>query len=73
MLHLYAILNSEVKNMKKANGILVTKGKDDYSYIDKFIDFLWRIVKIIIVLFDRINGKATDTDAAMSELDEANV
>ena len=73
MLHLYAILNSEVKNMKKANGILVTKGKDDYSSIDKFIDFLWRIVKIIIVLFDRISGKATDTDAAMSELDEANV
>ena len=59
--------------MKKANGILVTKGKDDYSSIDKFIDFLWRIVKIIIVLFDRISGKATDTDAAMSELDEANV
>jgi len=73
MLHLYAILNSEVKNMKKANGILVTKGKDDYSYIDTFIDFLWRIVKIIIVLFDRISGKATDPDAAMSELDEANV
>ena len=73
MLHLYAILNSEVKNMKKANGILVTKGKDDYSYIDKFIDFLWRIVKIIIVLFDRISGKATDTDAEMSELDDANV
>jgi len=73
MLHLYAILNSEVKNMKKANGILVTKGEDDYNYIDKFINFLWRIIKIIIVLFDRISGKATDTDAEMSELDEANV
>ena len=70
MLHLYAILNSEVKNMKKANGILVTKGEDDYNYIDKFINFLWRIIKIIIVLFDRIGGKATDTDAAMDDLPE---
>ena len=59
--------------MKKASGILTTKGENDYNYIDKFIDFLWRIVKIIIVLFDRIGGKKTDTDADMSELDEANI
>ena len=57
----------------RKSGILAQKGDDDYNYIGKFIDFLWRIVKIIIVLFDRIKGTATDTDAAMSELDSANV
>ena len=48
--------------MKKATGILVTKN-NDYNYIDTFINFLWRIVKIIIVLFDKIKGTATPTDA----------
>lgn len=49
--------------MKKATGILVTKN-DDYNYIDRFIDFLERIVGIIMKLFDKISGiKATETDA----------
>ncbi|MBQ6065420.1 MAG: hypothetical protein IJK89_01235 [Clostridia bacterium] len=48
--------------MKKAGGILVTKD-NNYNYIDTFINFLWRIVKIIIVLFDKIKGNATPTDA----------
>ena len=52
--------------MKNANGILITKNSD-YGYIDSFINFLWRIVKIIIVLFDKIKGTATPTDA--EELD----
>lgn len=51
--------------MKKASGILVNKDHD-YAYIDTFIDFLERIIDIIIKLFDKlgsIGGKATTTDA----------
>ena len=55
--------------MKKA-GILVTRN-NNYGYIDTFINFLWRIVKIIIVLFDKIGNKGTPTDAEeLSALDE---
>ena len=41
--------------MQKANGILITKN-DDYGYIDRFIDFLDRIIGIIIKLFDKMSG-----------------
>ncbi len=53
--------------MKKASGILINKDHD-YAYIDTFIDFLERIIGIIMKLFDKlgsIGGKATtSTDAA---------
>ena len=48
-------MKKEVKQMQKANGILVTKN-DDYNYIDRFIDFLDRIIGIIIKLFDKLGG-----------------
>ena len=48
-------------------GILVNKDHD-YAYIDTFIDFLERIIGIIMKLFEKlgsIGGKATtSTDAA---------
>lgn len=49
--------------MQKANGILITKN-DDYNYIDRFIDFLERIINIIIAAFEKLSalsGKATTT------------
>ena len=59
--------------MKKASGILVTKN-DDYGYIDRFIDFLERIIDIIMKLFDKMGGldikffnKATKTDATETD------
>lgn len=51
--------------MKKASGILVNKDHD-YEYIDRFIDFLDRIINIIIKLFDKLgsaSNKVTKTDA----------
>ena len=51
--------------MKKASGILVNKDHD-YEYIDTFIDFLERIINIIIKLFDKLgsaSNKVTKTDA----------
>ena len=51
--------------MKKANGILVNKD-NDYKYIDQFIDFLDRIIGIILTAFERLSGltkKTTATDA----------
>ena len=52
--------------MKKANGILVNKD-NDYKYIDQFIDFLDRIIGIILKAFERLSAltnKVTETDAA---------
>ena len=51
--------------MKKAGGLI--SRHDDYEYIDRFIDFLERIINIILKLFGKvgdINTKKTDTDAA---------
>ena len=45
---------------------IITK-KDDYEYIDRFIDFLERIINIIVSVFERLGGislgKKTGTDA----------
>lgn len=41
--------------------------RDDYEYIDRFIDFLERIINIILSAFERLGGislgKKTATDA----------
>ena len=55
--------------MKKASGILVTKDHD-YDYIDRFIDFLSRIIDIIMTAFERLSGstkKTTSTDAEAAD------
>ncbi len=55
--------------MKKASGILITKD-NDYGYINTFIDFLERIVNIIMGIFERLvalSKKTSATDAAPSE------
>ena len=52
--------------MKKSSGILVNKDHD-YAYIDTFIDFLERIINIIMKVFEKLGNiggsKTTPTDA----------
>lgn len=48
--------------MKKASGILVNKDHD-YAYIDTFIDFLERIIGIIMKLFDKLGSIGGSKDA----------
>lgn len=57
-------LNREVKNMRKANGILATKDADDYAYIGTFIGFLERIINIILTAFERLSSLGKKDDAA---------
>ena len=58
--------------MEKANGIMVNKD-NDYKYIYTFIDFLEKIINIIMGVFERLGislgKKASGTDAVASNGD----
>ena len=51
--------------MKKASGILVNKDHD-YAYIDTFIDFLERIINIIMGVFEKLGSLGGSKDATSS-------
>ena len=54
--------------MKFQNGLI--SRHDDYEYIDRFIDFLERIINIIVKLFSKLGGNKEEatspTDAKTS-------